>query len=342
MAIQPLHHTDTAPSALPETQPRQPDAAGSFSGIFNQLLGTAPRQQAHSAAQVLHHPVVPLHDERNSAKTNNVPAIADTASSWEKYRDEQLLSNPGGENYFVPTTSAVDDAGTVENVVKDVTDVVANLGNFFHNLLFGAETHYRDERGAVQTSQNRGLVGSLVDLVCDVGSALSFGTWRPDGEAAPQGLQERASFVFDKLKEAVADDVVAGVGGSVNHMGEDLLLAGWNLVEIVPDATISNVEMAEKVVSNVFDNGQVVIDYLTDVLPGGEAWLRVHATDLDESQVPVFYNIATPEHFTADTRWDQVSNTPLRKALETVGSLLADGAMLMLLGQLPSTSQDHR
>jgi hypothetical protein len=342
MAIQPLHHTDTAPSTLPEAQTQQAESSGSFSAIFDQLLGTAPRQQTRSATPVLQHPVAPLHYEETSVATRSVPSIADTASSWETYRDEQLLSNPGGENYFVPTSSAAEETGTVDNIVKDVTDVVANLGNFFHNLLFGAETHYRDEQGEVQTSQNRGLVGSLVDMVCDVGSALSFGAWRPDGEAAPEGLQERASFVFDKLKEAVADDVVAGVGGSVNHMGEDLLLAGWNLVEIVPDATISNVDMAEKVVSTVFDNGQVAIDYLTDVLPGGEAWLRVHATNFNAGEVPVFYNIATPEHFTADTRWEQVSNTPLRKALETVGSLLADGALLMLLGQLPSTSQDHR
>ena len=274
--------------------------------------------------------------------TTVVPPLVEDAGDWDKYRDEQLLSNPGGEDYFLDGTTQSDDSGVMANLAKDFSDVVDNIGNFFHNLLFGAETHYRDEQGEVQTSQNRGLVGSLVDLVCDVGSALSFGAWRPDGEDAPEGLQERVSFAFDKFKEAVADDVVAGVAGSVNHMGEDLLLAGWNLVELVPDATISNVDMAEKVVSNVFDNGQVVIDYLTDVLPGGEAWLRVHATDLDESQVPVFYNIATPENFTGDTRWEHVSNTPLRKALETVGSLLADGAMLMLLGQLPSTSQDHR
>ncbi|WP_316347959.1 hypothetical protein [Desulfuromonas acetoxidans] len=276
-----------------------------------------------------------------SSPPRHVPAISTDASDWQKYRDEQLLSNPGGENYFIPSAAQSEGSGVIDNLGKDVSDVVDNIGNFFHNLLFGAETHYRDEQGEVQTSQNRGLVGSLVDLVCDVGSALSFGAWRPDGEAAPEGFQERASFVFDKLKEAVADDVVAGVGGSVNHMGEDLLLAGWNLVEMVPDATISNVDAAEKVVSNVFDNGQVVIDYLTDVLPGAEAWLRIHATDLNDNQVPVFYNLTTPENFTGDTRWEQVSNTPLRKALETVGSLLADGAMLMLLGQLPSTSQDH-
>nr|WP_320050198.1 hypothetical protein [uncultured Desulfuromonas sp.] len=312
--------------------------SGSQSSDFASFL-----DQAQDAANT---PTRPCCEEpplrQNSTAETVVPALAPNASDWATYRDEQLLSNPGGKDYFVDATTQNDEPGVLENIAKDLSDVVDNIGNFFQNLLFGAETHYRDEQGDVQTSQNRGLVGSLVDLVCDVGSALSFGAWRPDGEDAPQGFQERASFVFNKLKEAVSDDVVTGVASSVNHMGEDLLLAGWNLVEIIPDATISNVDMAEKVVSNVFDNGQVAIDYLTDVLPGGEAWLRVHATNFDEDQVPIFYNLSTPENFTGDTRWEQVSNTPLRKALETVGSLLADGAMLMLLGQIPSSSQEHR
>nr|WP_320116816.1 hypothetical protein [uncultured Desulfuromonas sp.] len=325
-------------TALSEQQRPSFAQSSAFSSILEQAQGETTNQATSACA------TQPLRQTPLQATTANtlVPVLADDAGDWDKYRDEQLLSNPGGEDYFVDGTTQGEESGLIENIAKDLSDVVDNIGNFFHNLLFGAETHYRDEQGEVQTSQNRGLVGSLVDLVCDVGSALSFGAWRPDGEDAPEGLQERVSFAFDKLKEAVADDVVAGVAGSVNHMGEDLLLAGWNLVEIIPDATVSNVDMAEKVVSNVFDNGQVVIDYLTDVLPGGEAWLRVHATDLDDSQLPVFYNLSTPENFTGDTRWEQVSNTPLRKALETVGSLLADGAMLMLLGQLPTSSQDHR
>ena len=342
MALAAIQHTANTMTGSANPRTGATVQSEGFAGVFDQAL-SASRASASVSCAPSPSPVIPLHPMNpHIAPAVHVPELPANAGSWARYRDEQLLSNPGGEDYFVSDTQQAEEAGVIENIAKDLSDAVANIGNFFQNLLFGAETHYRDETGEVQTSQNRGLVGSLVDMVCDLGSALSLGAWRPDGEAAPEGFQERAGFVFDKLKEVVADDVVAGVAGSVNHMGEDLLLAGWNMVEIIPDATLSNVEVGEKVVSSVFDNGQVVIDYLSDVLPGGEAWLRVHATNFSADQAPVFYNLSTPEHFSGDTRWEQVSNTPLRKALETVGSLLADGAALMLLGQLPGGSEEHR
>jgi hypothetical protein len=274
-----------------------------------------------------------------------VPSLTANASDWEKYRDDQLLSNPGGDAYVFEGNESVDAAGEgsfVGRLGKDLSDAASNLGNFFENMLFGAETHYRDVQGDVQVAERRGLVGSLSDFVVDVGSALSFGGWRPDGEPAPQGLEERASFVFDKIKEALAGDLIAGVGGSVNQMGEDLLLAGWNLVEVVPDAVFGNFKAGEQVVSNVFDNGQVLVDYITDVLPAGEAWLRVHSSELGQQQTPVFYNLEMPERFAGDTRWEYVRNTPFRKAVETIGSLLADVATLKLAGQLPTSSGRRR
>lgn len=60
-------------------------------------------------------------------------------------------------------------------------------------------------------------------------------------------------------------------------MAEDRMLTGWNLVEVIPDATIGNLGAGEKLTTTFFDNGQVTIDYLTDILPAGEAWLRVHS-----------------------------------------------------------------
>jgi penicillin amidase len=65
----------------------------------------------------------------------------------------------------------------------------------------------------------------------------------------------------------------------------------------------------------------------TDILPGGEAWLRVHAVNLShmkDLKPPILYNIKNPEHHTKDIRWQYVRNTPFRKTIETIGSILGD------------------
>lgn len=266
-------------------------------------------------------------------------------SGWQIYRDEQLLSNPGGDQYFTDQASTgKDEEGNsfLERVGKDVRDAFSNLGNFFGHLLFGAETHYRDTEGNVQVTEESGLIGSLVDFVKDVGSALTMGTWRPDGEAEPASFGERAEFVFGKLKEAFFGDLVGGVGGSINHMAEDLVLAGWNLVEVIPDATIGNFAAGEKLTTTIFDNGQVAIDYLTDILPAGEAWLRVHSANLSDSQLPVLFNLGMPETVQGDARWETIRNTPYRKTIETIGALLVDVATLTLFDHFIARSDDRR
>lgn len=273
----------------------------------------------------------------------SAPPATAAQSDWEKYRDDQLLSNPGGDDYYRAPPKATDEEdGFFERVGKDIGDAVENVGNFFGHLFFGAKTQYRDDQGEVKETRDRGLLGAIGDFVKDIGSALTLGAWRPDGEKAPETFGERAEFVFGKLKEALIGDVIGGVGGSLNHMAEDLVLAGWNLVEVIPDATIGNFEVGEKLVSNIFDNGQVAIDYLTDVLPAGEAWLRVHSADLSDGQFPVTFNLEMPERHQGDTRWQYVRNTPLRKTIETIGSLLADVAALSFTDQISFSSEKTR
>lgn len=248
-------------------------------------------------------------------------------NGWPIYKDEQLLSNPGGDEYNADGSARVtpEKESFFSRIGKDLSDAFGNVKNFFGDLFFGAKVKYRDEQGEIQETRQKGLVGSIVDLVKDVGSALTLGAWRPDGEEAPQGMAERLKFAGSKLKEAVAADLIEGVGGSVNHMAEDLVLAGWNLVEVLPDATIGNSKGGQKIITNIFDNGQVAIDYLTDIMPFGEAWLRVHSSDLLKNGTPpVMYNLNIPEHYDGDERWEYISNTPFRKKIETVGSILAD------------------
>lgn len=273
------------------------------------------------------------------------PPVFPGMSNWETYRDEQLLSNPGGDQYFTdqtPKAEGEEDSSFFERVGKDVGDAFSNLGNFFGHLLFGTETHYRDAEGQVQVAEEHGLIGSLVDFVKDVGSALTMGAWRPDGEAEPAGFGERAEFVFGKLKEAFLGDLVGGVGGSINHMAEDLVLTGWNLVEVIPDATIGNFEAGEKLTTSIFDNGQVAIDYLTDILPAGEAWLRVHSASLGDGELPVLFNLGMPETVEGDARWETIQNTPFRKTIETIGALLVDVVTLTLVERSVNPGSDER
>jgi hypothetical protein len=183
----------------------------------------------------------------------------------------------------------------------------------------------------------------MVDFFKDLGSALSFGAWRPDGETRPQGLIKRAGFFFSKIKEAVLGDLVQGLFGSVLHMGEDIMFAGWNLVETIPDATIGNLKSGKRLTTEFFDKGQVSLDYLTDILPGGDAWIRVHSANLKTLEPPIVQNLNTPENNANDSRWHCVRNTPLRKTLETAGSILMDIVTLKFLGKIKLFSNErHR
>ncbi|MBW1721765.1 MAG: hypothetical protein JRH13_05080 [Deltaproteobacteria bacterium] len=263
----------------------------------------------------------------------------------QKYKDDQLLSNPGGDAYYLDRKEVLPDDRKQESfwgrIGKDLSDAFGNVKNFFKNLLFGSKIHYRDEKGRIREATQRGLLGSVVDFFKDLGSALSFGAWRPDGEESPGGAGKRVVFFFSKLKEAVFGDLLQGGMGSVIHMGEDLLFAGWNLLETVPDATIGNFKAGKELTTRVFDDGQVILDYLTDILPSGEAWVRVHSWDLKKGKPPIILNSGMPEQGVEDSRWKYVRNTPFRKAIETIGSLFTDILTLRFLGQIKLFGEDR-
>jgi hypothetical protein len=264
-------------------------------------------------------------------------------SGFEKYKDDQLLSNPGGDYYDLKEKRVVSHPRDQESfwgrVGKDFSDALGNIKNFFGNLLFGAKIHYRDENNQIQEGTQRGLLGSVIDFFKDFGSALSLGMWRPDGESEPRGFLKRAGFFLSKMKEAFLGDLVQGVTGSLIHMGEDLIFAGWNLLESIPDATIGNFHGGRKLTTALFDNVQVAMDYFTDILPTGEAWQRVHSSNLKKLKVPVLYNMKMPEHYTEDNRWQYVRNAPFRKTIETLGAVVADVLTLKIFGHLKVLSE---
>ena len=268
------------------------------------------------------------------------------SNGWEKYKEDQLLSNPGGDHYYPGINNMAkkpkDQDSFWGRVGKDLSDAGRNIKNFFKDMFFGSKVKYKDSDNQIREEKQKGLIGSIGNFFLDLGSALSFGSWRPDGEASPKGFTERCSFVYSKMKEAVFGDLVQGVTGSVVHMTEDLLFAGWNIVETIPDAIIGNSKKGREITTSLFDNGQVVLDYLTDTLPGGDAWLRVHSADIMNEELPIAHNLNSPEHNKDDDRWKLVRNTPFRKSIETTGSLIMDVLTLKFLGNIRIFNQGRK
>jgi hypothetical protein len=202
----------------------------------------------------------------------------------------------------------------------------------------GTTILHRNEKNEIQEGHQRGLLETVQDFFKDLGSALSFGAYHPDRTEAPQGFMKRLCYSASKLKDAVLGDVLEGIPSSVNHMGQNIILSGWHLAEVLPDALTGGFESGQKLTTTIFDNGHVMIEYLTDIAPAGDAWLRVHAANLKELRPPILYNIKMPEYFSGDTRWEYVRNTPFRKSIETVGSLLADACFIGFFGETAFSS----
>lgn len=294
---------------------------------FSESLNAPPPSQSDVAAAYQRH-----------VKPSAEPAAL---SGFQKYKDDQLLRNPGGRHYYLDEQK-VDEHSNKESPIhllrKDISDAFGNMKNFFGNMFLGTTVLYRNEQNEIQAGHQRGLLRTTADFCKDLGSALSFGAYHPGSAEAPQGFKNRLLYSASKLKDAFMGDIMEGVPSSVNHMGKNLILSGWHLLEVLPDAVTGSFEPAQKLTTNIFDNGHVAIEYLTDVVPSGDAWLRVHASNLKEFKLPVLYNLKMPEHYTGDIRWEHVRNTPYRKSIETVGALLADALTIGLVGQTGCSS----
>lgn len=276
--------------------------------------------------------------EEQTASLSDVSALSDL----QKYKDDQLLRNPGGDRYDLERREVVEHEDSFfSRIGKDLSDSLGNIQNFFGNFFLGSKILYRDANNQIREAQPRGALRVALDFFKDLGSALSFGLWHPDEQEVPDGFMNRLAYSASKLKDALIGNLLEGIPGSLNHMGKNLMLAGWNLIEVLPDATLGNFETGRKLTTTIFDNGQVVVEYLTDVIPSGDAWLRVHAAKLKELQAPVLYNLTMPEQQMGDTRWQYVRNTPLRKSIESVGALLADAVAVGLIGQTGFSSNRH-
>lgn len=257
-------------------------------------------------------------------------------SGFQKYKDDQLLRNPGGRNYYLDEKKVVEHpAGhSLWGLIrKDFSDAFGNIKNFFGNLFLGTTVLYRNEKNEIQQGYQKGLLRTVADFCKDLGSALTFGAWHPGSAEAPHGFKNRLLYSASKFKDAFIGDILTGIPSSANHMGKNLILSGWHLVEVLPDAATGSFEPGQKLTTTIFDNGHVAIEYLTDIIPSGDAWLRVHASNIRQLKLPVLYNLKMPEHYKGDIRWEHVRNTPFRKTIESIGALLTDALAIGLIGQ---------
>ena len=248
-------------------------------------------------------------------------------SACASYKDEQLLANAGGDNYVregdtMRVDPSYDHSKFTARVGKDLKDAGQNLKDAAGDLSKGSVAHARTPSGEIESRHRPGLFGTLGNFAKDVVSGATLGFYRPSGDPEPSGFS-RVFYPFKKiLVDGVVKDLAVGIPASFLRAGEHTTLAAVNTAETLPDATIGNLEAGRKLTTAAFDNAQVGVSYLADVMPTGDAWARVGASGRGSDWgIPIITNLKAPEYDTTDPRFAGVRNTSLRKALETAGTL---------------------
>ncbi|MBV6518374.1 MAG: hypothetical protein DCC43_08390 [Candidatus Brocadia sp.] len=249
---------------------------------------------------------------------------------FQKYKEDQLLSNPGGDYFDLKKgTKGVDcrkdQSQFTVRVGEDIKDAGENFVNIFKDMGAGASFQYVDKDGMIQEGKKVGLGGTMVHFFKDMAGGMTLGKYATDGEERPANALETIKHFFKKIfVDALFKDIVVGVPRSAIHIGENAVFACLNLAEVIPDATIGNYKKGQKVTTEVFDDAQVLVDFVTDIVPMGEAGARTKAITFKKGLkgFPFIYNITSPEHGMVDEQWRYVRNTPFRKTIESVATLI--------------------
>ncbi|MDX9702455.1 MAG: hypothetical protein RBU23_05345 [Candidatus Auribacterota bacterium] len=278
--------------------------------------------------QAQHSRRIPKGEEGSPAYT---PQEARGLNDMQIYKQDQLFNIPGGDFYFLKPDGSMeynpeyDHSDFGNRVGKDLQDAAANLKYAFDNLGEGAKYTYIDKEGRMQTAQKTGLLKTLGNFVKNVFDGLNFG--KNETENPPESAIQKIGYAGKKVfLDGFVKNIILGIPQAMLNAGENLFAATLNAMEAVPDATIGTTDIGRKLTTTVFDNAQVTLSYITDVMPTGEAWLRVHAAGSkdDGFRLPYLYNIKTPQQGLEDMRWAHVRNTPFRKVIETVGCIFSD------------------
>lgn len=249
---------------------------------------------------------------------------------FKKYKDDQLLSKPGGDYFDLnkdvnEMNYTGDQSKFMVRVGKDLKDAGGNFINIFKDIGPGATFKYINECGHIQEGKKVGFGGTMVNFFKDMASGITLGKYTPKGEHAPDNALEAAKHFFKKVfVDALIKDMVVGVPKSAIHVGENVIFTCINLAETLPDATIGSFKAGRVATTEVFDDMQVLVDFVTDVIPMGEACSRTRAFTFKKGfrGLPIVNNITTPEQGTKGESWRYVRNTPLRKTIESMATLI--------------------
>lgn len=276
--------------------------------------------------------VAPSMAELNAEKTMAAPLIKQIAM----YQEDELLSSPGGDSVYVNAdckivNSGDEHRGFTERIGKDLNDAKDNLVNMLKDAAYGSGFHYRTRNGEIKVGQRVGFLETIENFFKDLVSGITLGAYTPGTEEEPDGAAETVKHALKKVfVDALYNDVIVGVPRSVGNIAKDAALASLNLAETIPDATIGNSKAGEAVTNKAFDGAQVALEFVTDVLPGGEGRGRVYAFKPGEGikGLPFIYNLTVPEHDEEGEEIQYVRNTPFRKTIETISSIMPIGAMM--------------
>ncbi|MCF6156584.1 MAG: hypothetical protein E3K36_15415 [Candidatus Brocadia sp.] len=248
----------------------------------------------------------------------------------KKYKEDQLLSNPGGDYFNLAKDVDVIDYSNDQSkfnvrVGKDLKDAGENFLNILKDMGLGAPFKYVDEEGYIQEGKKVGFAGAVVNFLKDIASGITLGKYTHGDENIPGNALEATKHFFKKIfVDAIFKDMVVGIPRSAIHVGENAIFICMNLAEVVPDATIGNFKKGQVVTTEIFDDIQVFVDFVTDVIPMGEAGSRIRAFTFKKGirGFPVVNNITSPEQGIKDENWRYVRNTPLRKTIESITTLV--------------------
>ncbi len=267
---------------------------------------------------------------KNSTKSTPI------SEQLKRYKEDQLLSKPGGDYFYLDKDTSIidyhaDQSEFVPRVGKDLKDAADNAVNILKDIGMGATMKYVDKDDRIKEAKKVGFVGTLVNFFKDVASGVTLGKYAPNGEKPPDTALGATKHFFKKVfVDALLKDVIIGIPRSAVHIGEDTAFAAINLAETIPDATIGNFKTGQKITTEVFDDAQVLVDFVTDVIPTGEASSRTRAFSFKKGLkgLPLVHNLTEPEknaeseNDKKDENWKYVRNTPFRKAIESVASLI--------------------
>ncbi|MDY6862750.1 MAG: hypothetical protein SV062_07145 [Thermodesulfobacteriota bacterium] len=254
-------------------------------------------------------------------------------SQIKTYRREQLLGNPGGDGYNIDkalnkiSPLRVTKTGFTGRIYKDLTDAGKNIMNCIKNLGTGANYAYMKSDNQVEEMSKTGFLQTIKNFCRHFLRGLTFGLYPSGkGKKVEVATSHRVIQAAKNIGRAIFVDIGRDIPKCGINLVEDIALCGLNTIEVIPDATVANLPNGEKVVNEIFDDTQVLINYLADVAPTGDAWMRVHSMEISKNRFipPIIKNLTSKERDFENDYLKTVYNSKFRKIIETIGSLTGD------------------